>query len=68
MASSLPDLANHLAKGIYKVKCKDCSCFLEYDSVNNNLIKNKCSFYNKNYSNKIDKKLKKVIQEYISVF
>ena len=56
MASSLPDLANHLAKGIYKVKWKDCSCFLEYDSVNNNLIKNKCSFYNKNYSNKIDKK------------
>ena len=37
--SSLSNLADNLAEGIHKVKCKDCNCFLEYESVNDNLIK-----------------------------
>ena len=37
-----------------KIKCKDCDCFLEYESVKDNLIKCKCLSCNKDYSNKID--------------
>ena len=59
MASSLSSLIDNLAKGIYKIKCKDCDCFLEYESVKDNLIKYKCFSCNKYYSNKIYEKLKK---------
>ena len=59
MASSLSSLIDNLAKGIYKIKCKDCDCFLEYESVKDNFIKYKCLSCNRNYSNKIDKELKK---------
>ena len=59
MASSLSNLFDNLAEGIHKIKCKDCNCFFEYESVNDNLMKYKCSSCNKNYSNKIDKKIKK---------
>ena len=38
MASSLLNLA----EGIHKVKSNDCDCFLEYESVKDNLIKYKC--------------------------
>ena len=31
MASSLSNLVDNLAKGIHKIKCKDCDCFLEYE-------------------------------------
>ena len=55
MASSL----SNLAEGINKTKCKDCNCFLEYESVNDNLTKYKFLSFNKNQSNKIDEKLKK---------
>ena len=58
MASSLANLVDNLAEGIYKIKCKDCNCFLECESVNHNLIKYKCLSYNKNCSNKIDEKIK----------
>ena len=54
MARSLSNVANHLAEGIHKIKCKDCHCFLEYESVKGNLIKYKCLFFNKDYSNKLD--------------
>ena len=37
-------------------KCKDCDCFLEYESFKDNLIRHK---YHKDYSNKIDDELKK---------
>ena len=57
--SSLSNLANSLTEGIYKIKCEDCNCFLEYESFKNNLIKYECLSWNKNYSNKIDKVLKK---------
>ena len=42
-----------------KIKCKDCNCFLEYESVRDYLIKYKFLSCNKDYSNKIDEKLKK---------
>ena len=58
MASSLSNLVDNLAEGIHKVKCKDCDCFLEYEIVKVILIKCKCLSCNKNYSSKIDEKLK----------
>ena len=45
-ATSLLNLADNLTEGIHKIKCKDCDCFLGYESA-------KC---NKNYSYKIDEK------------
>ena len=59
MANSLSNLVDNLAEGINKIKCKYFDCFLEYESVKDNLIKYKCLSYNKDYSNKIDEKLKK---------
>ena len=61
MATSLSNLFDNLAEGIHKIKCKDCDCFLEYESVKDNLIKYKCLSCNKIYSNKIDEELKKEI-------
>ena len=40
--SSLSNPADNLAERIYKIKCKDGNCFLEYESVKDNLIKYKC--------------------------
>ena len=59
MASSLPNLVDNLAQGINKIKCKDCDCFLDYESIKNNSIKYKCISGNKVFSNKIDEELKK---------
>ena len=59
MASSLSNLVDNLAERIHKIKCKDCDCFLEYESVKSNLTKYKCLSCNKDYSNKLDEKLKK---------
>ena len=59
MASSLLNLVDNFAEGIHKIKCKYCDCFLEYESAKDNLIKYKCLSFNKNYSNKFDKKFKK---------
>ena len=58
-ATSLSNLADNLTEAIRKIKCKDYDCFLEYESVKDNLIKYKCLTCNKNYSNKIDEELKK---------
>ena len=41
MANSLSNLVDNLTKGIHKIKCKDCDCFPEYESVKDNLIKYK---------------------------
>ena len=59
MISSLSNLVDNLAEGIHKIKCNDCDCFLEYKSAKNNLIKYKFLSWNKDYSNKLDEKLKK---------
>ena len=59
MATSLSNLVDNLTEGIHNIKCKHFGCFLEYESVKDNLIKYKCLSCNKNYSNKIDEELKK---------
>ena len=48
-----------ISQKIHKIKCNDCDCFLEYESVRNNLIKYKFLPYIKDYSNKTDEELKK---------
>ena len=58
MASSLSNLVD-LAAGIHKIKCKDFDFFLEYESINDNLIKYKGLSCNEDYSNKLDEKSKK---------
>ena len=42
VATSFSNLADNLAEEIHKIKCKDCDCLLEYESVKNDLIKCKC--------------------------
>ena len=61
MATSLSNLVDNLTEGIHKIKCKDCDCFLEYQSENSkdNSIKHKFLSCNKGYSNKIDEEVKK---------
>ena len=49
MANSFSNLVDNLVEGIYKIKCKDCNCFLEYENVNENLKNCKCLSCNKNY-------------------
>ena len=41
MVSSLSNLVNNLAEGIHKIECKDCDCFLVYESVKDDSIKYK---------------------------
>ena len=36
MATTLSNLIDNLTKGIQKIKCKDCDCFFEYESVKDN--------------------------------
>ena len=49
MASLLSNLVDNVAEGVNKIKCKDCDCFLEYESVNDNSMKYKCISCNKDY-------------------
>ena len=58
MTASLSNPVDNLTEGIRKIKCKGCDCFLEYESVKENLIKYKCLSCDKDYSNKIDEELK----------
>ena len=57
--TSLSSIVNNLRQGLHKVKCKDCDCFLEYESAKDNLIKYKCLSCNKDYWNEINEELKK---------
>ena len=59
MAISQSNIINYLTEGICKIKCKDCDCFLQHESVKNNLIKYKGLSCNENYSSKFDEELKK---------
>ena len=52
MAISLGNLVDTLPEGIHKIKLKDCDCFLEYESVKENLIKYKYFSYNKGYTDR----------------
>ena len=54
MATLLSNLVENLREGIHKIKCKDCDCFFQYESVKDNLIKHKCLSCNKDYPNKFD--------------
>ena len=58
MTTSLSNLIDNLTETIHKIKYKDCDCLLEYESVKDNLIKDTCLSYNKDYSNRLDEKLK----------
>ena len=49
MASLLSNLVDNVAEGVNKIECKDCDCFLEYESVNDNSMKYKCISCNKDY-------------------
>ena len=59
MASLLSNVVDNLAEGIHKTACKDCDSLLEYESVKDNLVKYKYLSCNKDYSYKLDEKLKK---------
>ena len=66
MATSLSNLVGNLTEEIQNIKCKQCACFLEYESVKDNSIKFQWLLWHKIYSNKIDKEFKKKkIQERI---
>ena len=39
MERSLSNLDDDLAEGIHEIECKDCDCFLEYESVKDKLIR-----------------------------
>ena len=56
--TSLSDIIDNLADRIHKGKYKDCNCFLDYESVKDNLIKYKCLYCNEDYSKKFDEELK----------
>ena len=59
MASSLSNLIDNTTERIHKIKCKNWGCFLEYESIKENMTKYKCLSFNKDYSNKLDEELKK---------
>ena len=44
---SLSNLVDNLTKVIHKIKCTDSYCFVEYESVKDSLMKNKCLSCNK---------------------
>ena len=54
MATSLSNLVDNLTERIHKIRCKDCNCLLEYESVKNSLIKYKCLACDKEYSIKFN--------------
>ena len=66
MATSLSNLVGNPTEGIHKIKCNDCDCFLEYESVKDNLINHECLPCNKDYSNKIDEELKNDLGTHLS--
>ena len=55
MASSLSNLVDNLVEGIHKIKRKNCNCFFEYESANDNSINYKYLSDNKDYWWKFEK-------------
>ena len=68
MVTSLSNIVDNLTEGIHKIKCKDCNCFPEYESVDSNLIKYKCFSCSKGYLNKIDEGLKMLFKNTFKFF
>ena len=62
MAISLSNLVVNITEGIHNIEFKDCDCYHEYQSVKDNLLNYKCLSSNKDYSNKLDEKLKKLFK------
>ena len=62
MAISLSNLVVNITEGIHNIEFKDCDCYYEYQSVKDNLLNYKCLSSNKDYSNKLDEKLKKLFK------
>ena len=59
LASTLLNLLGNLAEVIHEIKCKHFDCFIQYQSFKDDLVNYKCLSCNKDYSNKLDKELKK---------
>ena len=59
MTTLLSNLVDNVTERIHKIKCKDCDCFLKYESIKDNLIQYKCLSCKKDFSNKLDKELRK---------
>ena len=55
MVSPLSRLADNIAKGLHKVKCKDCMSGLEYVAGKDDILTFKCVDCNKNYEKVFDK-------------
>ena len=66
MANLSSNFVDHLTEGISKIECKDCDSFSEYESVKGNLTKYNCLSCNKDYSNKLDEKLKSDLRTHLS--
>ena len=64
MATSLSNLVDNITESAHKNKCKDCDCFLDYESVKDSLTKYKCFLQWKLFK-QIWWRIKKEIQEYI---
>ena len=58
MTTLSSNLVDNLTEGVHIIKCKDCDCLLEYESVKDNLMEYICLSCNENYSSKIDEELK----------
>ena len=52
MESPLSNRLGNLTEGIHKIKCKDCDCFLEYESAKDDMIKYKSLSCKKDYQTK----------------
>ena len=59
MTTLLSNLVDNVTERIHKIKCKDCDCFLKYESIKDNLIQYKYLSCKKDFSNKLDKELRK---------
>ena len=55
MVSPLSRLADNIAEGLHKVKCKDCMSGLEYVAGKDDILTFKCVDCNKNYEKVFDK-------------
>ena len=59
MTTLLSNLVDNVTERIHKIKCKDCDCFLKYESIKDNLIQYKYLSCKKDFSNKLDEELRK---------
>ena len=58
MGTSLSKLVDNLKEEIRTTKCRNWDCFLEYESVKDNLIIYKCLSCNRDYSSMLNEELK----------